>query len=387
MKNVALIYGGRSPEHEVSLSSARNVGTHLVEAGYHVIYIGISREGEWMLQSDVPYTSPLLVEASDRVFVAPGDGLWIQNRKLEVDVVFPVTHGTEGEDGRLQALLELAHLPYAGSDALSSMLGMHKEMTKDIARRLDIPVTPSQILTDTDIRWIADDEDAGFPRFLSIEAHQFVEDAQRAGMTLAFLQQTLGKDLLVKPEASGSSIGVTALNTPSVDEFLSALDRAYVPGQAILVEQYLPAVMEVECAVLETKEETIVAGPGRIRKKDNLPILTYASKYDTVNTTVTEYPAPLAEGEADAIMIYARRLFHELGCSGYARVDFFVVPDRPAGQRIFFNEINTLPGLTPTSHWPVLVSLQGIGWPEALEEIIMKAVSDHQTRQKACPAF
>ncbi|AEC02135.1 D-alanine--D-alanine ligase [Parasphaerochaeta coccoides] len=382
MKNVAVLSGGRSPEHDVSRMSAENICKELVAAGYGVLPIVITRNGRWFLQDVHESVAVIRQEAERGVSIHPGDGLWMNGEKLAVDIVFPVTHGTEGEDGRLQALLELAHLPYAGSGTVASMMGMYKNLAKDVARILGIPVTPSILLSPDDIAWLGNDEDAPFPRlFTSFDISPDSTGTARADLFLGVLQEKLGKSLLVKPEASGSSVGVTALPQPGAEIFLDAVFMAYIPGERVLVETFIPDVMELECALLEAEDEIVTAGPGLVRKPaGEESILSYDIKYSVHRHATMEYPPPIAREEAEMIATYARSLFSALGCTGYARVDFFIDPSGKPDARIFFNEINTLPGLTDTSHWPFLMKCKGLEWPQMLLEILSRGFEAYSLR-------
>lgn len=382
MKKIAVLFGGRSPEHEVSRMSAENISRELEAAGYGVLPIAITHEGQWYLQDNAAMAAMLRQEPERCVAIHPGDGLWLNGEKLLIDCVFPVTHGTEGEDGRLQALLELAHLPYVGSGTVASMVGMYKHFAKDAARELGIPVTPSVLLSPDDIAWLGNDEDAPFPRlFADIDYSHASEEGERVDILLSALLHKLGTALLVKPEAGGSSVGVTALPCPTAEAFLQAVAAAVIPGEAILVERLIIDAWEMECAVLETKDEIVSSGPGLVRKPaGDEGILSYDAKYSAHRHATMEFPPPVPREEAETIAGYARSLFTAMGCGGYARVDFFIDPAAPEESRIFFNEINTLPGLTGTSHWPFLMECAGYDWPLMLSEMLARGGEAHCLR-------
>ncbi len=403
MMNIALVYGGRSTEHEVSVNSAKNVFKALKTAGYGIICIGIAKDGTWHLQNPSltidALPGPIVPEERDGVYVKPGEGFWNGHARLAIDAVLPVAHGTEGEDGRLQGLCDLAHLPCVGCDAASSTFGMHKETAKRLFADARIPVAPSILLTQEDLSWLGDDDDADIPRFITSYIDEAVASlplpATRQELFMATIRNTLGDAIVVKPEAGGSSVGVTILeqldyrkendrDDVSADRLLRAIAVAAEVCDAVLLETLVAPMQEVECAVLESLEEgLIVGGPGMVRnpRHDETGFLSYDQKYGDDQPATMQLPAPIGDDDAQLLRHYAKLAFKAIGANGYARVDFFIIKDTcdvpPIldGKRILLNEINTLPGMTATSHYPRLIACEGFDMPMMIQTVINEAIA------------
>lgn len=399
MSRIALLYGGRSTEHEVSVDSAKNIFQALIGSGFDVTCVGIAKDGTWHLQdpADTHDGLPGVVTRrdGDDVYVKPGLGLWDANGRLAIDAVLPVTHGTEGEDGRLQGLCDLAHLPCVGCDAPSSTVGMHKDMAKRLFSAVGIPVVPSIMLRREDMAWLADNDDATLPRFIESFIDRTItarpHTATREELLRITVAGTLGESVVVKPEAGGSSVGVTIvrdLDDPSEfdrtgRELLQAIATAAAVCDTVLIETLVSPMEEVECAVLETPDEgLVVGGPGMVCNPGQTEsgFLSYEQKYGSNMPATMRIPAPIPWRTAQRIKDYATLAFRTIGANGYARVDFFVVKDTDAepgqlrGQRIFLNEINTLPGMTKTSHYPRLIASQGYDMPTMIRTAIQEAI-------------
>lgn len=358
--HIGLIYGGRSEEHEVSLSSAQTIYDKLVALGYPVSCIAITRDGIWYLQKN-SFSKTIIQNKQFQLHIIPGSGLWNGSKRIDIDIAFPVTHGTEGEDGRLQGLLELAHIPCAGCDSFSSALGMRKETTKQLCQAAGIPVVP----------WMVIDKE-------QLATH--LADAAWWNNLSQEIEKKLGKLIIVKPEAGGSSVGVTLLRGIDARSLEPACTEAARYGNRILIESFIDPPVELECGILETEHDIITIGPGVLidPAANETGFITYEHKYIGSNTARIKVPAPIDDDDVLLIRYYAKKVFTLLRCNGYARVDFFHAPSNPEGQRVLFNEINTLPGMTPSSHYPDMLDYEGISWDMFFKEVF--AIAFRQKR-------
>jgi D-alanine-D-alanine ligase len=344
---VCLLFGGRSGEHEVSLRSAASVSRNLDPARYRQVLIGIDKAGVWHLQSRASFRRESygerleLVPARRPVSVVPGRGLAAGSRRIEADVVFPVLHGTFGEDGTVQGLLEVAGLPYVGAGVLSSSLAMDKDKTKEIWRRAGLPVVDSLTLRD---------------------ASPASVEAVRARFPLP---------VFVKPSAAGSSVGIRKVGDPAA--LAPALSEALRYDSKALVEPAIDA-REIECSVLGN-EEPQAFPPGEVIPRHEF--YSYEAKYLDPQGAELRLPADLPEGTRAEVMRLAVAAFRAVECSGMARVDFFV--EKTDG-RIWINEINTLPGFTNISMYPKMCEAGGLAYPRLLDRLIELALERHRLR-------
>ena len=343
--NVALIYGGRSAEHEVSINSAKTI-EKILKHNHHILYpIAIDRNGCWFLQKQVQNT----IDEEIPLWIVPGSGIYAQSGMLPIDVGFPTTHGRGGEDGNLQGLCTLAKIPLAGCDTVSSAIGMHKALAQSVFDRAGIPTIPTIIVT---------------------EAMPVTDSL------LEELRQSLGSSLFVKPENAGSSVGITVLIEADLPSLARALRLALSYSERALVQPYYPEVIEAECAVFEDPEQGIIAcGPGVIKNPKKETFLSYSQKYTLKGGAYLELPSGLSDEVEEEIRTLAVRAFEAIKGNGYARVDFFLVDERP-----ILNEINTLPGLTATSHWPKLLQYGGYSIERVVDLLLEQAISDFDRR-------
>lgn len=354
---VAILFGGRSAEHDVSRASAANVRRSLDPERYETILVGITREGRW-IPADVgngagtgttalivPQDGPqlaLLPGGRGRVLLVQGAGA--EARELPAfDAVFPVLHGPHGEDGTVQGALELADVPYVGS----GVVGSAAAMDKDVAKRL--------------IR------DAGLPtaRFISVSAPSAIdyEDAVRAVGTT---------DLFVKPANMGSSVGVSKAR--SAEEFKKCCDLAFRFDKKILIEECVPSVREIECSILEdAKGNTTASELGEIVPDSRHGFYSYNAKYIDADGAALVVPAQLPREVSDTIKSLAIKTFKTLCCEGLARIDFFL-----SGRNVLVNEANTLPGFTNISMYPKLWEASGLPQNELMDILIDHALARHQ---------
>jgi len=351
---VGVIFGGRSGEHEVSLVSAASVIRALDPEKYEAVPIGISKEGRWLagssaqnLLSEVLRSGRSVMLPADPAAAAlvPLDGT--QSPPLHVDVVFPVLHGTYGEDGTVQGLLELAGLPYVGSGVIGSAVGMDKDMQKRLFRQEGLPVGD----------------------FLAVLRSEWEKSRTKV---LQQLRKKFRFPLFVKPATLGSSVGMTKVH--NAKELPAALNFAAEFAMKIVVERFIRG-REIEVSVLGNDAAT-ASIPGEIIP--HREFYDYAAKYLEEGTRL-EIPAKLSPLQVRRFQEYAVRAFRCLECRGMARVDFFL--ERSTG-RIYINEVNTIPGFTSISMYPKLWEASGIPYRELIDRLIELALADHREKQR-----
>jgi len=350
---VALLYGGPSAEHTVSVHSAQNVEKILHKLGHHVIDIAIDLNGHWFLQKG-PVDEHFSTEAD--VDIHPGEGLFADGKKLEVDVAFPVTHGHGGEDGLLQGLCALAYIPLASTDTLSSSVMMYKSIAQRLFSSAGIPTIPTYVIEGETIKEC--------------------ENEDEWGELLLTCRKTCGPSLFVKPEDGGSSIGVTPLDDPDEESFSEAVLLARNYGERVMVQQLVKPMCEVECALLEDPSWGLVCSPPALvvnPTKEKAKYLTYATKYALSGGDSLLCPAPIPTADQLTIMSYAKTAFAVGKCHLYARVDFFYNDGH-----IWINEVNTLPGLTLTSHYPVLIAQNGYTMEQVVAILLDDALEQYR---------
>lgn len=351
MKTIAILYGGKSGEHEVSLNSGGSIYTHLDEALFRPVLIGVDHEGIWYLQKFPDFREDkksLKLETSENLIVSvvPGRGLYCEGKKLEIDLVFPVLHGTFGEDGTLQGLLEIAGVPYAGAGVSGSAIGMDKALAKQIWLQSGLPVVP----------------------FITVRAGSGFQEEH----TLKNAVEKFGFPLFVKPANAGSSVGVTRVN--SLEELRSGVKNGFRYDTKLLIE---PAIegREIECSVIGNADPVSFL-PGEVISDD---FYDYDSKYIHPESVKLSVPADLTDNEKNIIKETAEKAFLTAEAEGFARVDFFI--EKNTG-KIMLNEINTLPGFTEISMFAKLCGVSGLPYKEMLSEIIHLAEERYRLRKR-----
>jgi len=332
---VAVVMGGRSSEHEISLASARSVLESLDPARYETVTVEIGRDGRWELGSgsraelerDGRSVAETLPVPTSRVPATLG----------EVDVVFPVLHGPFGEDGTVQGLLELANVPYVGAGVTASALCMDKDLFKSVLRDHAIPVTRSVTLRRS--------------------ANGF--------------ESPFGFPVFVKPARLGSSVGISKVRGP--DELRAGLELAFRHDEKVLVEEFVSGV-EVECSVLGN-EEPIASIPGEIVA--NADWYDFSAKYDEGGMDLV-IPPRVSEEAIERVQELSVQAFRATECEGMARADCFVREDG----EVLINELNTIPGFTATSVYAKLFEASGIPYEELLERLVQLALERHQRRAR-----
>ncbi|MGD2113634.1 MAG: D-alanine--D-alanine ligase family protein [Acidobacteriota bacterium] len=354
MARIGVIFGGRSVEHEVSVTSARTVAQGLEEAGHEVVPLGIGPDGVWV---DRETAAAALAGELDRLPEGRGSAVSSLSHLVEaaadrgVEAVFPIVHGTWGEDGTLQGLCEMADLPYAGADVTASALAFDKVLTKRQLEAVGIPVVPYE----------------------TVERRRFESDPDD------FLRRLERFDppLFVKPRAGGSSVGVRRAGAP--EELDEAVRFALRFDDGVLVEQGVRG-RELEVAVLGPRGELRASVVGEI--VPGREFYDYEDKYLTDGAELIA-PAELPDGLAERLGDLAVRAFGALGGHGMARVDFLLESEPAAGEDgVFVNEINTLPGFTSISMYPRLWGLSGIPLPELVDRLVRIAVDRHRERHR-----
>lgn len=356
MMNILVLYGGKSGEHEVSLRSAASVVRNL-KSSYKIALAGIDKNGLWFLQPEDAVrkarenSDPLEIVTDDSalVSVVPGKGFAAKGKLIEADVVFPVLHGSFGEDGTIQGLLDTAGLPYVGAGVLGSSLSMDKEKTKQVWAAAGLPVVPYVACRKEDFQKKSD------------ELKRILRETEK-----------LGFPVFVKPCSVGSSVGITKVK--SRDSLKKALETAFKFDTKALVEQGIDA-REIECSVLGNRTPRAFT-PGEIVSSHEF--YDYEAKYLDPRGAQLLIPAGLDAQQLETIKTLAVRAFEAAAVEGMARVDFFV--DRESGT-VYLNEINTIPGFTSISMFPKMCEHDGLLYPELLESLLRLGMERHSLRQ------
>lgn len=350
---VGVLFGGRSGEHEVSLASAASVIRALDPEKYDVVPIGIGKDGRWLVGTGAQKMLPEVLRTGERVFLPPDPTAATivpaqqgGRPSITVDVVFPVLHGTFGEDGTIQGFLELAGLPYVGPGVLSSAVGMDKDVQKRLFEQEGLPIVPYVAIRRSD--W-----------------------EREPAAVVRLIKKKFRFPVFVKPATLGSSVGMTRVKTAK--ELASALNLASEFATKILVERNV-AGREIEVAVLGN-DEVKASIPGEI--VPHREFYDYTAKYLEQGTRLL-IPAPLTKKLAAQFQDLAVRAFRAIDGAGMARCDFFL--EKRTG-RTFINELNTIPGFTSISMYPKLWEASGLPYPQLIDRLIDLALEAH--REKA----
>jgi D-alanine-D-alanine ligase len=352
---VAVVMGGKSAEHEVSLQSAKNIIAALDKNKYDVIPIGIDRAGLWhtitdhhlFLNDQDPKRIALSKKREEIIVKQHKDVTKIfdvatAKKSQHIDVVFPIIHGTHGEDGTLQGLCEMMNVAYVGPDVRGSAIGFDKDITKRLLRDADIPVAP----------------------FITVHHND-------TPPSFATVKKQLGTPLFIKPANAGSSVGVSKVNTAK--EYKKALTDAFVYDTKVLIEKAITG-RELECAVLGN-EDPRASVVGEVTPTGH-DFYSYESKYIDEDGALLEIPAKLTKAQQKKIQDTAIRAFRTLACEGMARVDVFLT----RSNKVYINEINTLPGFTKISMYPKLWEASGLSYSDLLDELIRLARARHKRK-------
>lgn len=348
--NVCVLFGGVSPEHDVSLRSAESVLNNMDQEKYNIYPVGITKEGQWILFGGddygmLPSSTWLEYPANRKAVISPvrGQSLIIFEedtiRQEKIDVVFPVLHGENGEDGAMQGLLQMAGIPYVGPHVSASAVAMDKTLTKLVVDTTDVPQAA----------WV-------LVRSEELNAHM--------DRILDTIEDRFAYPVFVKPAGTGSSVGVS--KAADRGSLAKALEEAGKFDAKILVEEFIHG-REVEVAVLGN-ENPVASICGEI--DSGAEFYDYDAKYIT-DTSVAYIPARIPEDVAELVREAAVKVYTAIGCQGLSRVDFFVTFQ---GNRIVFNEINTLPGFTSISMYPKLFAASGIPYSQLIDNLLKLAM-------------
>ena len=344
---IVLLFGGRSPEHDVSVLSATNVIQALDPDKYEAVPVFVTREGQWLLSS---YENGQLAQPSSGIQICLLSGgcgriaALDQHQKLyelpKIDALFPVLHGLHGEDGAVQGLAEVACVPLVGCSILGSAAALDKDMTKRLSKEAAVPVAHSVTIYQGKV-----------PEFEALE-------------------QKLGLPFFVKPARQGSSVGVSKVSSES--GYQAALDAGFLHDKKLLAEEFIRG-REIECAVLENTDGSLfVSRCGEITLAENHGFYSYDAKYIDESGAALKVPADLPSIVETQIREMAEKAFRAVGCDAMARVDFFVTED----MRIILNEINTIPGFTDISMYSKIMAVSGVSYSQTIDRLI-----DHGLRR------
>ena len=350
---VGVLFGGRSGEHEVSLVSAASVIRGLDPDKYEAVPIGITKDGHWLVGQGAVKMLPEVLKGGRRVMLTadPTEAALVPLDRgagaQRLDVIFPVLHGTFGEDGTIQGMLDLAGLPYVGAGVLGSAIGMDKDVAKRLCQAAGIPVVP----------WVT--------------VHRWDWEKNPAAVK-ARIEQEFAYPVFVKPATLGSSVGMSKVHNE--EELGPALDLACEFGMKILVEKAVSA-REIEVSVLGNHEPR-ASVPGEI--VPHREFYDYTAKYLEDGTRLL-IPAELKPTQVQKIQSLAVDAFKTLELAGMARVDFFL---EKKGGKVFLNEVNTIPGFTSISMYPKLWEASGISFRELIDKLIELAFDLHRERAR-----
>lgn len=338
---IAVLFGGRSAEHDVSVLSATNVMRALDPAKYDALPVFITREGQWLLSSfeDGALAKPssgtelcLVPGGKGRLIAIPPGGA--AHELPAIDILFPVLHGLHGEDGAAQGLAEVARVPLVGCGILGSATALDKDIAKRLLNAAGIPAARS------------------------------VTIANGAVPGFAVIERTLGLPVFIKPARQGSSVGVSKVT--SEQDYAAAITEGFRHDSKLLAEEFIRG-REIECSVLEDTEGGLfVSRPGEIVPAESHGFYSYDAKYIDADGAALKIPAELPEAIEADLRAIAAKAFRAVGCDGMARVDFFVTAD----MRILLNELNTIPGFTDISMYSKAMAASGVSYPEVIDRLV-----------------
>jgi D-alanine-D-alanine ligase len=340
---VGVLYGGKSVEHDISLLSAKNILQNIDRTRFDIYLLAIDKDGKWYLCTDIEepikHGKPLslMLDAKSPYFYTEED-------QIRPAVIFPVLHGTDGEDGSVQGLMQTIGLPYVGSGVLGSAASMDKLLAKRVLQSANLPVAI----------------------FKAFHHHQ------KDSIVFQDCVSTLGLPFIVKPANLGSSVGVAKV--AGKKDFQTAIDNAFRYDQTILLEEFIDG-REVECAVLGNKDP-LASVAGEVVVSGKYDFYSFTAKYEDPDSAQITIPADMPDSIHEKIKTLSLQAYNLLNCHDLARVDLFVKADGS----VFINEINTLPGFTNISMYPSLIQYEGIGYQALITNLIEMAIDRYEER-------
>ncbi len=341
--SIAILYGGRSVEHEISIRSAKNVVANLEKDSFETILLGIDKNGSWYLNKSIydeinsGVSISIVLDATAPHLIEVESG-----RKIQIDVVFPVLHGTDGEDGSIQGLFKSMDLPVVGSGVLGSAISMDKIISKKILKECGIPVA----------------------------AYAEYDKSQKDLLKYEEIVEQVGLPFMIKSAALGSSVGISLIKSAS--DFPAAVEDSFKYGKKIIVEQFIKG-RELECAVIGN-EQPRASLPGEIVMVKDYDFYTYTAKYLDEDAIEIKLPAEVDQKTMDEIRRISIQAYKSLRCEDFARVDLFVTDKG----EVIVNEINTIPGFTNASMFPMMWKHMGVSYPELISELIQLCLKRYQ---------
>jgi len=359
---VGVLFGGKSAEHEISLISAKNVIEAMDKEKYDITLIGIDKNGQWHVRDSEHFLNHIdnaklihLEKSSHHVALVPSD----QGQKLislskqlpdqPLDVIFPVLHGTYGEDGTVQGLLKLAGIAFVGAGVLGSAVGMDKDVMKRLLKEAGLPTAKFMAFT----------------------------QQQKDRYSFEIIVEKLGLPFFVKPANLGSSVGISKVK--SKNDFADALEYAFLYDRKAILEEFIPG-REIECSVLGN-HDPICSLPGEIIPRHEF--YSYEAKYLDENGALLKVPADLSSATIERVQQLALDAYKVLCCEGMGRVDFFL----KANGDLYINELNTIPGFTQISMYPKLWEVSGISYAHLIDELIRLAIERFEQEKKLKTTF
>jgi D-alanine-D-alanine ligase len=351
-KKVAILYGGRSVEHGVSVNSARNIYEFIDKDLYEPLPIGISESGQWYLtqgvSKDITLGKPLGLILDTRnsgiILLASGD-------RIKMDIVFPVLHGTDGEDGSIQGMIKAIDLPMVGTGVLGSSLSMNKVVAKKMLKEHGVPVT----------------------KFL---AYRYPD---RSKISFESIVNKLGMPFMVKSASLGSSVGVSKVSRKS--EFKKAIEDSFRYDNELIIEEFIQG-REIECAILGNNPPQ-ASNPGEIVISKNYEFYTFDAKYVDPEAVTIQVPAKLDKAVSQSIRKVSIKAYQALRCEDFARVDLFLT----RRGKVYVNEINTIPGFTNSSMFPMMWKERGISFTELITKLITIAFERYHNNKRVERGF
>jgi D-alanine-D-alanine ligase len=334
-KKVAILFGGRSVEHGVSVNSARNIFEHINKDRFEPLPIGITKAGQWYLTSGVTKdigqgkALALILDAQSPGFILVSSG-----DRIKADVIFPVLHGTDGEDGSIQGMVKAMDIPMVGTGVLGSSISMNKIVAKRLLQDAGLPVT-------------------------NFVAFHFTEKEK---IDFKTIKKILGVPFMVKSASLGSSVGVSKVKNEAA--FKKAVEDSFRYDESILMEEYISG-REIECAILGNNPPE-ASYPGEIVINSKYDFYTFDAKYVDPDAVRIDVPAKLESRIAEKVRDICVKAYKTLACEDFARVDLFLT----AEGKIFINEINTIPGFTNSSMYPMMWKERGIGFTELITRLL-----------------